>query len=280
MAVFTDKSLEIFRDRLFVIHPLVDRSVTGAGYDLNIGYFVVIRNKMVLEKGEVDHLGMRGPQILMLAPRSSLLVITRENAYLSSRVAGSIHIRGSYAAQGIFMNSTTVDPNWSGQQVFLLTNAAWHDVRIDLRKHFCTMVLYDVRHQSRQSPNDTRDVLVKYLNIYQGDTGEAFEYVMRRDIYRREYEEKVERVRALNRHTDLYVRCQLMLDEIRRNLWRVAIYGAVFLMLLASLLVWRLGSRLTDKIDSDVIQGAGAIGSFVSGLVALALVLSDFRKAK
>lgn len=237
MSVFTEKSFERLKNKLFVIHPMSQENITGVGYDLNIGYYLKIENNQIVDQGEVSRSNNQTSP-LILKPNSSLLIVTYEHAYLSNRVAGQIHIRATYAAQGIFMNSTTVDPSWDGQQVFLLSNFSPRNVELSLNEHFCTLVLHDVKHRSYLSPNNTRSVLARYMKAYQGENSEIVEYTTKTTEITREYNKKIDKVKSLTNQNEICLQTHLIFDLIKSDKWllfRLIFLSTLFVISILSL---------------------------------------------
>lgn len=275
MPIFTEKSFERFKDKLFVIHPMSSEKITGVGYDLNIGYYLKIENDKIVDQGEVAQINNQ-TSLLKLIPNSSLLIVTYEHAYLSNRVAGQIHIRATYAAQGIFMNSTTVDPSWDGQQVFLLSNFSPRDVEISLTEHFCTLVLHDVKHRSYKSPNNTQSVLDKYVRTYQGNTSEIFKYILETNKINRDYKKRVDQVKSITNQNEIFLQIYLIFDLIKSNKWllcSIIFWSVIFMMFIAALYFKPNIGNLVDE-NKDAIFILGALGSFISP------ILSIYNKSK
>ena len=207
------------------------------------------------------------------------MIVTYEHVYLSNRVAGQIHIRATYAAQGIFMNSTTVDPGWDGQQVFLLSNFSPRNVEISLTEHFCTLVIHDVKHRSYLKPNKTRSVLNKYRKIYKEDIDEVFEYIaeFNNDNHIiRNYEKKVDKVKSITNKNEIFLQIYLILDLIKSNNWLLfsTIFWSVILIMFISALYLKpnIGNFVNDNQNTIFILGA--LGSFISP------ILSIYNKSK
>lgn len=271
MSIFTEKSFERFTDKLFVIHPMREENVTGVGYDLTIGYYLKIIDDQIDSKEQGEVTDQSNLLTLELEPHSSLLIVTKEHAYLSNRIAGQIHIRATYAAQGIFMNSTTVDPCWNGQQVFLMSNLSLGKVKIPLNEHFCTLVLHDVKHRSYKSPNNTRSVLEKYVNTYKGETAKIFGYIMKTTEITKEYEDKVDKVKLITNKNEVFLKIYLIYDLIRtkneRSNNKIFIFFVSFIIFF---LAWYFKLNIGDLIDQNlfnIITILGSLGSLISCLI-------------
>lgn len=191
MAIFSEKTFYDLLNRLLVIHPSRDECITGVGYDLTIGFYVKVnrRRRRIEASGETQG---EGDDIISLDPDTYLIVVSREFVYLSSRVAATFHSKSSLAAQAIFLNSTTGDPNWVGRLIFLLYNASGTVVQLDLDRTFATMVVHFVERRSRKIPTDPKTVLAKYIEGFEGNLAPAIQYVMRDDKITKEFYTRVD----------------------------------------------------------------------------------------
>jgi dUTPase len=87
------------------------------------------------------------------------------------KIAGTLHARGSLAAKGIFMNSTTIDPNWDGQLTFLIYNNNDKPIELDVDSRFVTLIFHQVNTPTLSIPTTNPiSVANKYGEIY----GEKF----------------------------------------------------------------------------------------------------------
>jgi len=166
MAILTDVDIARSNGKDFVIYPLEQSSVTPLGYDLRIGYAIGLRRGPEGDSGEMITEGK-----LVLPKSSSTLIICKEHVWLSSRIVGTLHSKGSLAAKGLVMNSTTVDPNWKGQMTFLLHNTNEKDIILDVHAPFVTMILHETLTSTESGPErDPLTVAKDYGDLY----GESF----------------------------------------------------------------------------------------------------------
>lgn len=159
MAIFTDKSINKYLDKKFVIYPFDEQKcLTPLGYDLRIGYAVVLSKKITNYQNEVE---------IVIPPQTSVFIITKEHIWLSGGVIGTIHAIGGLAAQGLFINSTTIDPNWAGQLTCLVTNTSDHSIKLDTDSKFITMILHEASQYTTNEPQaGPITVAKKYGDIY------------------------------------------------------------------------------------------------------------------
>lgn len=195
MGIFTDESFLALQNKLLVIHPMTKKSITAVGYDLRIGFYAQMnRRRSALEAvGEVKD--GESPTI-SLPPDRYLVVVSREYVFLSCRVAATFHSKSSLAAQGIFLNSTTGDPNWCGRLIFLLYNASGATVELELDHTFTTMVVQDTERRGVTQPVDSLRVLRRYMKGFDGPTNaQIFEYVSRDDSEHKDFLARAEKAR-------------------------------------------------------------------------------------
>lgn len=147
MAAHTDKDIHAGQGVDFVITPWNPKLVTPVGYDLTIGVAATITgNRLTFSMSGKEE----APVTLTIPGHGKLLILSKESVWLSERILGTLHSRGSLSAMGLLINSTTVDPNWQGPMTFLLHNVSDTAVTVDTTKPFVTLVLHSVL-----SPTDT-----------------------------------------------------------------------------------------------------------------------------
>lgn len=165
MAILTDSSIEKFLDKKFVIYPF-DKStcLTPLGYDLRIGYAVALgKGKEVIKFEDNEE--------IVIPAKSSMFIISKEHIWLSGNIVGTLHSIGGLAAQGLLLNSTTIDPNWAGQLTCLITNPTKHSITLDSNSRFITMILHQATTSTINTPQAGPITVAKrYGNIY----GEEF----------------------------------------------------------------------------------------------------------
>jgi len=165
MAILTDSGIEKFLDKKFVIHPFDKNTcLTPLGYDLRIGYAVALGKGNEVIKYENN-------EEIVIPAKSSMFIISKEHIWLSGNIVGTLHSIGGLAAQGLLLNSTTIDPNWAGQLTCLITNPTKHSIKLDSNSRFITMILHQATSSTTNTPQaGPITVAKKYGNIY----GEKF----------------------------------------------------------------------------------------------------------
>lgn len=123
-------------DEGIIIMNMRDKSITGLGYDLTIGF---IRDA---DTGEEPETCADDSNRYTLISGHRYLVISKEFVYISSGYMATLHSRGSYALKGIVVASTTVDPNYAGCITGSLINCTSKDIHIKKTNQFVTMVIH------------------------------------------------------------------------------------------------------------------------------------------
>ncbi len=164
MATHTDKDILTGNGVDFVITPWNTDLVTPMGYDLTIGVAATIT-------GNSLNLSMSGkeaaPVTLKVPGHGKLLILSKESVWLSERVSGTLHSRGSLSAKGLLINSTTVDPNWQGPMTFLLHNVSDTEITVDATKPFVTLVLHSVLSPTETAYDaDPFDIILERYKQY------------------------------------------------------------------------------------------------------------------
>ena len=129
--------------------------------------------KRLIEHGEIEitpfeesHLTPAGYDLgsaedITLKPGEQRLVATREKIELSPKVLGILHIRSSFAREGLFASLALVDPGFKGQLTIALLNTSKTNLRINRGESFLQLSLIRM----------TSGVEKPYYGTYQDSTG-------------------------------------------------------------------------------------------------------------
>jgi deoxycytidine triphosphate deaminase len=191
LALFTEKSFLRYLGKLLVIRPFRYSCVTGVGYDLTVGLFAHVDpfKKKILS---IVILPENAESKITLEPNTYGIVISKEHIYLSRWLAGTFHSKSSLAAQAVYLNSTTCDPNWKGRLIFSLYNASGNSVSLDFDTTFTTMCIHEVDRPSKLRPKESKAVIEKYLEGLEGNAKDIVGYVLRDDDLKQKFESEVE----------------------------------------------------------------------------------------
>ena len=164
MAILSDIDIQQARDIDFVITPWNPALVTPVGYDLTIGVAATINGSRL----DLSFTGKENETVQISVPsHGKLLILSKESVWLSERVIGTLHARGSLSAKGLLINSTTVDPNWMGPMTFLLHNVSDSEITVDSDKPFVTLILHcAVSQTSTNYPFDPFDSICERYKHY------------------------------------------------------------------------------------------------------------------
>jgi dCTP deaminase len=99
------------------ITPFNESNLTPAGYDLG------------------------SEENILIKPGEHRLIATREKIRLSPNVLGILHIRSSFAREGLFASLALVDPGFNGQLTIALLNASKTNLRINYGESFLQLSL-------------------------------------------------------------------------------------------------------------------------------------------
>jgi deoxycytidine triphosphate deaminase len=274
MSIYTSASLSIHNGHHFVIHPYDEACASPLGYDLRIGLCVLIDGDRAYEPD--------GNKI-EIPSKCSAFIITKEHVWLSDRVVGTIHARGSLAAKGLMLNSTTVDPNWRGQMTMLIHNLNSKPLILEKDERFSTMILHGVMHSTAATPgkNPLR-VAHEYGNVYGKQfTGALSSFIALDTQDLRQFNRLVDSAHTatwLNRW--VVYRARRLFNHLRNR--RAIALGILVLLILAIGSVqpmWPLLQRITgmtQQYDPSVLVGQlSAIVSLVAIIITILLTSGD-----
>lgn len=134
--ILSDLDLTQLSGTTYVIFPFGDECCTPLGYDLRIKCLLV--QDEALNWNQCD-------STATIQPGSSAVVICEEFVWLSHLVAATIHAKGSLSFKGLSLNSTTVDPNFSGRMIFRIYNSSKTLVDLQEGEKFATMIIHTLK---------------------------------------------------------------------------------------------------------------------------------------
>jgi dCTP deaminase len=128
---------KLVEHREIEITPFNESNLTPAGYDLGSAEDITIK------------------------PGENRLVATREKIELSPNMLGILHIRSSFAREGLFASLALVDPGFKGQLTIALLNTSKTNLRINRGESFLQLSLIHM----------TSGVEKPYDGVYQDSAG-------------------------------------------------------------------------------------------------------------
>lgn len=182
---------DLFRNyrKTYVISPFQASQVSPLGYDLRVGYAVAIRYSDRISKGKL-RADMLLPETetrpsplsrplkeLIVAPGESILVVTVEQVYLSSKVLATVQAKASISVQGLFLNPVTVDPNFasqddaSGRIILYMHNVSGRNVTLREKQGIATLIMHEVTTETSHLPEKSgfEDILKALASTYDQD---------------------------------------------------------------------------------------------------------------
>lgn len=108
------------------INPFSEESLTPAGYDL------------------------RSSITSILKPLTSLLISTLEKVELPNSLLGILHLRSSFAREGVIASLALVDPGFRGQLTILLFNSGKNEVKIGMRERFIQITFFKLSGEAEK----------------------------------------------------------------------------------------------------------------------------------
>lgn len=177
---------DLFRNyrKTYVIAPFQASQVSPNGYDLRVGHALTLDfSDPDSRPGVLEEMSYRGDgatgrgqsaQVLTVGPGQSLLVVTVEQIFLSSKVLATVHAKASVSMQGLLLNPVTVDPNFaakeeaSGRLVLFMHNLSGRTIQVEEKQGIATLIMHEVFSETMHPPdkNGFEDVLTAVQSIY------------------------------------------------------------------------------------------------------------------
>jgi deoxycytidine triphosphate deaminase len=159
----SDQDVRKHRNRRIVIEPFVEKHLTPAGYDLTLGYALLLS----APDGQITEVDYKtyerlkeggtnpAPPSIEVPGKSDVLVLTKERVHLSGRVLAQVHARSGIAAKGFILNPLTVDPNFGavhGRLTFRMFNFSDEPATLAINERIATLVLHTVESETLEAP--------------------------------------------------------------------------------------------------------------------------------
>jgi deoxycytidine triphosphate deaminase len=133
-----------------LIENYFEDSLTAVGYDLRIG------NKYASKKQGAFIINEGGA--VEIYPNDTVLIITRESISMpkDKSISGIIQSKVSIVAKGLSHVATTIDADWSGKLLIVITNNSSNKISLLYEQPFCTAVFISNRTPSTK-PSGKQD---------------------------------------------------------------------------------------------------------------------------
>jgi deoxycytidine triphosphate deaminase len=151
------------RNKRIVIEPFKEGNLTPAGYDLSLGYAILLSSSdgtlpeidyRRYENEKKTGLNKTAPEIVVPG-KSDVLVLTKERVHLSGKVLAQLHTRSGIAAKGFILNPLTVDPNFGavhGRLTLRFFNFSDEPARLAINETIATLVFHSVESETPELP--------------------------------------------------------------------------------------------------------------------------------
>ena len=137
MALSDSEIRDFMSEEKLKIEPFYESSLNPAGYDL------------------------RSEKETILMPSESILISTLERVTLSQSLLGVLHLRSSFAREGVVASVALVDPGFSGQLTIMLFNSGKNRIRVEEKERFIQITFFRLVHEAEKA----------YSGRYQGSRG-------------------------------------------------------------------------------------------------------------
>jgi deoxycytidine triphosphate deaminase len=122
------------------IHPLCAKSIKANSIDLRVSKFAwsLSTKESIYRKGDGDN----HPDVIVIPPRDTALISTKEVVYVSKRIAGSFHSKVTLVSQGAGHIGTCLDAGYIGPFLITLHNHSDHDLELKVDSEFVTLIFW------------------------------------------------------------------------------------------------------------------------------------------
>lgn len=127
------------------IYPLSVESIQGSSVDLLAGEYAwsIVTKKSVVSDTP------NGKEI-KIAPKDIVIVYSNEVVSVDQSIAGTLHSKIIWTSHGIFMNSTTLDPGYTGNFMFTFYNSGDKEIVWSSGKTpIATLVFFNVNGKTK-----------------------------------------------------------------------------------------------------------------------------------
>jgi deoxycytidine triphosphate deaminase len=115
-----------------LVFPFNKNNIKGATYNFTVGQFAYQIPKE--PNGVYKSVYNSVSQMVVLPPRSTVLVATNESIWVSRNIAGTYHSKVKLASKGIGHIGTTLDPDFLGVALVALHNLSENEISLEPAK--------------------------------------------------------------------------------------------------------------------------------------------------
>lgn len=280
MGILTKTDIKKLVNRVSIaIVPLDSDKITPLGYDLTLGEIVTLES--FADNSEINREIEKTESEVIIPPKSFNLVVCKERVWLSNKIVGTLHARGTLAAKGLLTNSTNVDPNWDGGQMIMsLVNVSSFPIILREDDPYITLVFHTARSETEAAPGrkKTARVLSELSINYNPDKIHKIHEYMNttQTIYETEFINTISHCKNYN--------ALLKIKFFIKDTWRrFGVIKLVYLFVLFSLLglsssLHMFWNKVNSYFNSVEYDSAIFVCQFVSIITLVGLIVSAIKK--
>ncbi|MCX6151503.1 MAG: hypothetical protein NTX22_13310 [Ignavibacteriales bacterium] len=170
MSLLTDTTLQRIIDRTssdniledkIRLSPFIEESLTPIGYDLRIGYEYSISSR-------ANKFKIKDDEEFKVKPNETAFITTLEKLTMPSNkmYSGLVVSKVSITAKGIINDTTTIDPDWSGNLLLVLHNLSKNEITLKQGQQVSTIVFLENKEPSSKSCNKDNNRNALLIDIW------------------------------------------------------------------------------------------------------------------
>lgn len=267
MSYLTDVDITKALGKDIVIEPCFPNSLTPIGYDFTVGdlVFSLDRGLLTLTNGSY-----------IVPSQDTVQILTKENLWVSSKIAGTFHSRVSLVSKGISHISTTLDPGWYGPLLITITNNSKNDFFLKPGKRFVTLIFSRVKTPTKTphfKPAFRADILTEQMK------GETKEYIKKVSSFLNpemlaEFQKKVEEASNMSMHSKLLAAGKALEWRKWGNIGLTFLLYSVLFGLITLQMYWNKINYLINNIDYD----SNVFASQLVAIIAWAAFIKSLKR--
>ena len=239
--------------KAIAIYPLSIESIQGSSVDVLAGEFAwsIVTKKSVVEIQDEE-------KIVRIAPNDIIIVFSHEVISVDSTISGTVHAKLIWTTQGLFMNSTCIDPGYTGNFMFTIQNKGDKDIVFICGKTpIATLVFQTVGGKTKYQMK-TKTLQLRALNssgiVPGSDVSSELDA---------QWRNSAKDVRRMLKESAEYTQLQRMINETPRSVSRHLLtkWGIPFVFICIIVLVFL--SNLPDAVKAAIPSVLALIALFM-----------------
>ena len=137
-----------------LVFPFNKKNIKGASYNFTVGQFAY---QIPKDPGD-PYKSVYNPdnQMIVLPPKSTVLVATNESIWVSHKIAGTYHSKVKLVSKGIGHIGTTLDPNFLGVALIALHNLSENEISLEAEKDTFVSITFHYLRTGSTAEHDNR----------------------------------------------------------------------------------------------------------------------------